>query len=268
MGGAAAAVVVVAAVAAVMAGAARADTCDRRDRRTHTTAWKGDIGDLEVFPGGTVKDGLQVRHPRVRRFISFPTGSVFSVIPKFIIPFYSRFDGYIVGSQLYSVVLDLRLPNSTLMLRPRRPEGQVAGATWGAPHYAAHATYRAAHATTGAALDHNRMAGFTFLQQMMDSVGLEGRACVLRAVCEVAEDPVTDLGLMGEIVNMFFSAGYGSRARELEDYIAAEESGRREGGCEAQYPACPCSLLDVFTSVSSFFHRGLAGAGEAAAQHL
>lgn len=38
---------------------ARADMCDRRDRR-NLRGWKGDVGDLQFFPGGMARDRLQV----------------------------------------------------------------------------------------------------------------------------------------------------------------------------------------------------------------
>lgn len=36
------------------------------------------------------------------------------------------------------------------------------------------------------------------------SMGVAGQACVLRAVCEVAERPVEHLGMTGELINLFF----------------------------------------------------------------
>lgn len=37
------------------------------------------------------------------------------------------------------------------------------------------------------------------------SLGLPGRACVLRTVCEIGRRPVDDLGLLGDILNLIFS---------------------------------------------------------------
>ncbi|KAG7160266.1 putative DM4/DM12 family-like protein 15 [Homarus americanus] len=178
-------------------GTSLADMCDRRDKRTDR-AWRGDVGELEVFPGGTVRDRLQLHH-RVRRFLSFPTGSVLSVTPKLTIPFVSKFDGYITGSQLYAFPIDLRLPNSTLRLRSKdRDEETMSYASYGSSDHAGYVR------RTGRALDDQRITGFAFLRQLMDNVGLDGRQCLLRAVCEVGEEPVADLGITGELINLFF----------------------------------------------------------------
>ena len=37
------------------------------------------------------------------------------------------------------------------------------------------------------------------------SVGLPGRECVLRAVCEVGEEPLQGMGVLGEVLNLIFA---------------------------------------------------------------
>lgn len=42
------------------------------------------------------------------------------------------------------------------------------------------------------------------LENMLDSAGLGGRPCLLRAICEVHEAPLHHYGLLGELFTMFF----------------------------------------------------------------
>ncbi|KAK4314331.1 hypothetical protein Pmani_014363 [Petrolisthes manimaculis] len=228
-----------------------ADICDRRDRRKDIRRWKGDIGDLEMFPGGRVRDRLQLKH-RVRRFLSFPTGSVLTVTPKLTIPFYDEFDGYITGAQLYAVAFDLALPNATLRLRKFKEDDPMT--------YTSYGSGSSYGSRLGRSLDSQRVAGFNLLQKLMDTMGLAGEECMLRAVCEVAERPVDNLGITGEIINLFFSAGYGGGSEEVKEYVKAEEVGRREGDCETKYSSCPYPLASMVESALTHLHLGLAQA--------
>ncbi|XP_050738896.1 uncharacterized protein LOC127009662 isoform X2 [Eriocheir sinensis] len=246
--------VVAACVCACVWAVVAADICDRRDRRTDRR-WKGDIGDLETLPDGA-RDRLQLKH-RVRRFISFPTGSVLTITPKLTIPWVDELGGYVTGAQLYAFPVDLELPNGTLRLRTNYKDDYMS------MDPVSYGSYDS-QSRLGRTLDHQRVTGFTFLQELMETVGVAGRACVLRAVCEVAERPVEHLGLTGELINLFFSAGYGGRSPEVEEYVAAEESGRRGGNCEDLYPACPYRLAGMAQSALAYFHQGLATAGDAA----
>ncbi|ROT74210.1 hypothetical protein C7M84_007281 [Penaeus vannamei] len=85
------------------------------------------------------------------------------------------------------------------------------------------------HAVYSRSIDEQRATGFTFLMKIMDNLGLDGRSCLLRAVCEVAEEPIADLGITGERL----------------------------------YPACPHRLMELVTASMSYFHHGLAHVGKA-----
>ena len=64
------------------------------------------------------------------------------------------------------------------------------------------------------------------------------------------------------------SAGYGAGSPEVKEYVVAEEAGRRQGDCESMYPACPYHLAGMAQSAFSYFHQGLATAGDASAKPL
>jgi len=76
--------------------------------------------------------------------------------------------------------------------------------------------------------------------------GLDGKACVLRAICEAAEYPLENEGLLGEVLNIVLAA---SRATAEDDstveYARAEYQGRAQGNCLGNYPDCPVSMFNL-----------------------
>lgn len=42
------------------------------------------------------------------------------------------------------------------------------------------------------------------LEELLENFGMNGRACLLRAICEVHAHPMTNFGLIGEMLKLFF----------------------------------------------------------------
>ncbi|XP_069983650.1 uncharacterized protein [Penaeus vannamei] len=110
-------------------------------------------------------------------------------------------------------------------------------------------------------LDSQRLAGFAVIENGLDNFGLPGKSCLLRAICEMAEEPVHELGVVGDILNLIFAAGFGEGSDEMHEFVVAEEKGRREGNCEGRYSECPLSLAQLLQNGLSYLHSGLANAG-------
>ncbi|KAK7870130.1 hypothetical protein R5R35_011104 [Gryllus longicercus] len=81
-----------------------------------------------------------------------------------------------------------------------------------------------------------------------------GRACVLRAVCEAAAQPLAPRthvgeppGLMEELVHLLLTP---SEAGEgvPEAYLRAERRGHLAGDCADAFPSCPSSPLDLVSA--------------------
>lgn len=54
-------------------------------------------------------------------------------------------------------------------------------------------------------LDDTRRRFYTFLEQQFDSWGRNGRQCLLRTICQVAESPIRHNGLIGELLHVVFT---------------------------------------------------------------
>ncbi|XP_027215782.2 uncharacterized protein [Penaeus vannamei] len=254
---------------------------------------KGDVGDL-------LPESLQKIHPRnlkvlsrQRRFLAWPSGSTLTVTSAFSIPVAS--DDYQTVKMYIGFPFTLDLPDAPLrLIKSQEP-------TTDAPHgygsYASTADTRYDYGSSGSndfgygtgssyssyggyeqfnhhygddshyggfgkrSVDSQREAGFNVIQNGLENMGLPGKSCLLRAVCEVAKEPVTDLGVVGEILNLIFAAGYGEGSESMHEYVVAEEKGRREGDCEGRYNECPLGLVSLLHSGVSHLFAGLASAG-------
>ncbi|XP_037791345.1 uncharacterized protein LOC119586685 [Penaeus monodon] len=99
------------------------------------------------------------------------------------------------------------------------------------------------------------------LEEMVTMLGMDGRACIQRAVCELAASPsLKPRGLVGEMVQIFVrriltesrgdlnEIGEGEKqAAQKGQYSEAGRYGRREGTCWQRYSLCPHSLFSLLS---------------------
>jgi hypothetical protein len=86
---------------------------------------------------------------------------------------------------------------------------------------------------------------YIVVEDLLTSFGMDGKACLLRAICEVHGQSLHNFGLIGEIVKLFFTASKSPFADMLEEYVNAEQTGQENGhgDCWRYYKACPKSLF-------------------------
>ncbi|XP_063219087.1 uncharacterized protein LOC134529178 [Bacillus rossius redtenbacheri] len=85
------------------------------------------------------------------------------------------------------------------------------------------------------------------LEEHLDRNEVDGRACVLRTVCQVAEAPLHHNGLLGELLHVFFTPA-GDGPEILDEYRSAQDAGVSSGAdCHDLYPDCSPGhgLLDL-----------------------
>jgi hypothetical protein len=87
--------------------------------------------------------------------------------------------------------------------------------------------------------------------------GKNGRECLLRAICEVAETPVNHNGLVGELLQIFFTPGEHEKLHE--DYHHARKAGFNGVSCEKLYADCPFGhgILDSVSLIKEFKFNNL-----------
>ncbi|KAF5283823.1 hypothetical protein FQA39_LY04643 [Lamprigera yunnana] len=87
---------------------------------------------------------------------------------------------------------------------------------------------------------------YTVIEDFLDNFGMDGRACLLRAICEVHAHPLQNFGLLGEVVKLFLSASKSPFSSLLLEYVEAENAGRGKSGSSECWPYmkdCPKSLF-------------------------
>ncbi|XP_058067248.1 uncharacterized protein LOC131216710 [Anopheles bellator] len=96
---------------------------------------------------------------------------------------------------------------------------------------------------------------YVVAEDFIANFGLDGRACMLRAICEVHSKSIEKFGLIGEMLKLFFTASLSPYAEHLDEYVMAEKVGRGQDGpgeCFPYYKDCPRSL---FRSSNNFQHK-------------
>ncbi|TMW41221.1 hypothetical protein DOY81_013699, partial [Sarcophaga bullata] len=91
------------------------------------------------------------------------------------------------------------------------------------------------------------------LEGLANRMGLSGRACVLKSICETAETPFHYYnGLLGELLHILLTPSSSSdKLSEHADneYFQAEHLGRSGANCQKVYKDCPRSLVDHFSDM-------------------
>ncbi|KAF2361221.1 Protein of unknown function DM4/12 [Trinorchestia longiramus] len=157
---------------------------------------------------------LKDLHARQKRSIAFPTDSTFTITPILCVPVFNM--GDIAGVLDVELPFTIKLPNETDI--------------------------------NGLGRSSDRLGIYSLLEESIERLGVSGRACLLRAVCEVAETPLREDGLLGEVLNIVLSASAGLHSPEMEEYTKAEYRGLHYGNCWSAYPDCPVSIFRVLDS--------------------
>jgi len=98
------------------------------------------------------------------------------------------------------------------------------------------------------------------IAEAFNKAGLDGKQCVLRAVCELEETPVKHWSIIGDMVTTLLQPKRGDNTTLLEDYHRAQDIGAesaangKDGDCWSFFPNCPLSLFnfipDIYTKAS------------------
>ncbi|KAL0821268.1 hypothetical protein ABMA28_005868 [Loxostege sticticalis] len=93
-----------------------------------------------------------------------------------------------------------------------------------------------------------RLTFYRSLTEMLTAKGMNGHDCVLRAICEAAQYPVEEEGLVGEILHIILTPDYGRTPFDDEDpyweesmseFTDAAIAGRQMFNCASIYEGCP-----------------------------
>ncbi|KAG1713935.1 hypothetical protein GQR58_002004 [Nymphon striatum] len=94
--------------------------------------------------------------------------------------------------------------------------------------------------------DSDQLDLFMFIENTLQRFGVNGRACLLRAICEVAEIPTHNNGLLGNVIDHVLRLKQKNKEKsEAYEYKKAENFGRSHGSCWSAYSSCPISIFKM-----------------------
>ncbi|XP_068202359.1 uncharacterized protein [Palaemon carinicauda] len=92
---------------------------------------------------------------------------------------------------------------------------------------------------------------FRSIEDSMGAMGVNGRECLLRLICELTSNPIGEFTVIGEIITVLFTPKRGMN-EFLQEYIDAEIAGARGEHCPKRYPTCPFSIMNIVKKYRNF----------------
>jgi len=163
-----------------------------------------------------IEDESNIPKSRKKRSVIFPTGSDLTFDVGLSIP--------ISALSATSTTFDITVPF-----------------TYNLPNSTANLVY------TGRKIEDEHSAVFEMIEDLLNKFGINGKACVLRTICELAESKGLPYnGLLGRAFETLFLLDYGlSNTDRLYEYISARMYGEHQGECSSAYPQCPFSAFKL-----------------------
>ncbi|KAF6205455.1 hypothetical protein GE061_019628 [Apolygus lucorum] len=97
----------------------------------------------------------------------------------------------------------------------------------------------------------NRSSTYTLLERRLDALGMNGRQCLLRLICEIARTPLSHNGLIGTLLEIIFLPSKSEEEEGLDEETRAELVGMNDmNECGHVFYRCPQSLIDLVSYVS------------------
>ncbi|XP_012257670.2 uncharacterized protein LOC105686951 [Athalia rosae] len=99
--------------------------------------------------------------------------------------------------------------------------------------------------------NYERSLAYAMLERQYERTGANGKQCILRGICEVAETPLQEEGLVGELLHLLLTPDYGGINFVEQDYLDAKQAGLRGENCMELFPECPKGhgILDLVSTV-------------------
>lgn len=100
---------------------------------------------------------------------------------------------------------------------------------------------------SGRKIEEEHAAILEMAEDLLNKFGLNGKSCILRLICELAETQGLPFnGLLGKALETLFLLDYGfSSTDRLYEYVSARAYGEHEGNCQEVYTMCPFSVFNL-----------------------
>ncbi|KAF0304879.1 hypothetical protein FJT64_023386 [Amphibalanus amphitrite] len=188
-------------------------------------------------PAAAVSEAAHRAGRRRRQTLAVPEGSVIGVIPKF---------GWLLYQGEDDEELDFVVETEFLYRFPGSTESEVGETRSDGPFYDSGFDYDAwlAHRRQKRMV-RDKNAVYKSVSGIFSRLGLEGKSCLLKTICEITGSPLLHDGLIGELLNMALIPSHtvDGAPDELDEYREAERLGASGRSCQAAFSQCPVSLF-------------------------
>ncbi|KAK4312102.1 hypothetical protein Pmani_016456 [Petrolisthes manimaculis] len=209
----------------------------------------------DILPTTTSNNNLT--HSRKKRFLGLPRNSNFEVKWSLNFPF----ETFTFYKAKFQIALPITIPLAEGLLVGGAGDGKQNKANkrsvidpinvvleeGSAPSIHAHYYNRKA-------ARHERSSVYSYIEAAFEKAGEDGRSCLLRAICDVAEVQF-DQGLLGEMINTVLTASLAGQpedpteGREYDRFLEAELHGKLNGKCEERYNKCKTSPFNLVPQI-------------------
>ncbi|EDV95928.1 uncharacterized protein LOC6556769 [Drosophila grimshawi] len=96
-----------------------------------------------------------------------------------------------------------------------------------------------------------RVLLYGVVEDFLATFGLDGKACMLRTICEMHARSLEKFGVFGELTKLFLTVTKSPFAELIPEYVRAQRVGEGKqapGECFPYYKACPKSIFKALTN--------------------
>ncbi|KAH8380209.1 hypothetical protein KR009_009494 [Drosophila setifemur] len=96
-----------------------------------------------------------------------------------------------------------------------------------------------------------RVLLYGMLEDFLSTFGMDGKACLLRTICEMHSRSLEKFGVFGEMTKLFLTVTKSPFSDLVPDYVQAQEVGEGKqapGECFPYFKACPKSIFKALAS--------------------
>ncbi|XP_076040806.1 uncharacterized protein LOC143025231 [Oratosquilla oratoria] len=105
----------------------------------------------------------------------------------------------------------------------------------------------------GRSIQEDQFELFKQIEDNFSGMGINGRSCVLKFICELQQQPFSSSSIFGEIFTIMFTPKKGDDYTLLNAYLEAEARGQQEGfDCSSEYWRCPFSVFETLKRIRDF----------------
>ncbi|CAL4163666.1 unnamed protein product [Meganyctiphanes norvegica] len=104
---------------------------------------------------------------------------------------------------------------------------------------------------SGRSIGDDQLNIFHSIESSLSGLGIDGRSCLLRLICELQSNPIGQFTIIGEILSVLFTPKRGLNDF-LHEYLEAEVAGRDGQDCADLYHTCPFSMMNAARKYHQF----------------